>query len=102
MKKRDIQQQAVHANELVPNEHGWVAIYDNSGALRYLVTSPSAFDRREYHLYEVKDGKAKLLGKGPSPAALEEKHIKRESLYVSAAKAAEPRVTEPEQISLLT
>lgn len=102
MKKRDIQQQAVYADELVPSEHGWVAIHDNSGALRYLMTSPSAFDRREYHLYEVKNGKAKLLGKGPSPAALEKTHIKKESLYVAVAKAAEPRSTEPEQISLLT
>lgn len=67
-----------NASALFPNEKLWLTILSASGELRYAITTPSEYDRREYFLYDVSQlgRQPKLLGKGPNPTELEAKYAK--------------------------
>lgn len=67
--------------KLVPNQHIWLTINNTAGEPQYIITSENEFDRREYHIYAVQGGKAKLLGSGPSPTDLEDKYVKIDKLF---------------------
>lgn len=55
-------------------EIGWTGYYTKDHVLKYILTSKN--DRSVYFLYEVEGAECKRLGRGRSPAELEEKYVK--------------------------
>ena len=74
----------------------WVSHYDQTGNLRYLVTSKPTRDR--YFLYEQIDGKFIRLGSGPDPKKLEDRYIK--DLYRFNQAPVEAPELEDEELEL--
>lgn len=68
-------------SSLILKEKIWLTICSASGEQKYIITTPSEQDRREYRIYRLRgSGDAKLLGTGPNPRMLENRYVAAKSL----------------------